>query len=122
MRALRLPPDAYAVFGSAPLLAHGLIAEVGDIDILAVGSAWRLAQELASPVRAPGGDRVVRLGTDLELYNGWLGLHLDAIVCRAELMDGLPIAHLDDVAAYKRLLNRPKDVVHLKLLEAYIRR
>ena len=105
MRALGLPPNAYAVFGSAPLLAHGLIAEVGNIDILAAGSAWRLAQELASPVRAPDGDRVVRLGTDLELYNGWLGLDVDASVRRAELIDGLPIARPDDVATYKHLPN-----------------
>ena len=46
-----------------------------------------------------------RLGTDLELYNGWLGLDVDASVRRAELIDGLPIARPDDVATYKHLPN-----------------
>lgn len=122
MRALGLPLDAYAVFGSAPLLAHGLVAEVGDMDILAVGSAWQIARELASPTRASGGDWVVRVGPDLEIYSGWLGLDVNAIICRAELTDGLPVARLEDVAAYKRLLNRPKDRLHLSLIAAHLAR
>ena len=117
-----LPLDGYAIFGSAPLLAHGLITEVGDVDILAVGSAWQLARELAFPVRASGGDGVAWLETGLEIYNGWLGLDVAAIVHCGDLIDGLPIAHLDDVTAHRRLRNRPKDRLHLKLLGAYTRR
>lgn len=116
MRALGLPAEDYAVFGSAPLLAHGLISEVGDIDLLATGAAWRRAQTLGAPVTARRGDRVVRLGPDLEIFYGWLGLDAEAIIRRAELMDGLPVAHLSDVAAYKRLLDRPKDRLHLHLI------
>lgn len=101
------------------MLAHRLIAEVGDIDILAAGSAWQVAQELATPVRALGGDRVVHVAPDLDIYDGWLGMDVGAIIRRAELIDGLPVAHLGDVAAYKRLLNRPKDRLHLKLLEPH---
>ena len=120
MRALELPPKDYAVFGSAPLLAHGLIAEVGDTDILATRSAWQLTQKLGAPVLAPSGDRMVHLASDIDIFNGWLGLDADAIIRRAELMDGLPVACLADVAAYKRLLDRPKDRRHLKLIEAHL--
>ncbi len=122
MRALGLPAEDYAIFGSAPLLAHGLIAEVGDIDIVATRSAWQLAQKLGSPAPAPGGDRVVHLAPDIDIYDGWLGLDAEAIIRRAELLDGLPVAHLSDVAAYKRLLDRPKDRLHLKLIEAHFAR
>lgn len=120
MRALELPTKDYAVFGSAPMLAYGFIAEVGDIDILATRSAWRTAQELGIPVLAPSGDRVVHVAPDIDIFDGWLGLNIDAVIRRAKLIDGLPVAHLSDVAAYKRLLNRPKDRHHLKLIEAYL--
>lgn len=119
VRALELPVGDYAVFGSAPLLARGLVAEVGDIDLLATRSAWQRACLLGTPETAPGGDQVVRLGSDIDIFDGWLGLDVDAIISRAETVDGLPIAHLCDVALYKRLLDRPKDRAHLELLEAF---
>ena len=120
VRALELIAGDYAVFGSAPLLAYGLIAEVGDIDILATRSAWRSACARRAPVTAPGGDRVIHLTGDIDIFSGWLGLDVDAIISRAETVDGLPVAQLSDVAAYKRLLDRPKDRAHLELLEAFM--
>ena len=119
VRALALPVGDYVVFGSAPLLAHGLIGRVGDVDLLAVRSAWEKVCSGRAPTRAPGGDEVVRLAPGLEVFHGWLGLDVDGIVRRAEVLGGLPIAQLADVAAYKRLLSRPKDQAHLELLEAY---
>ena len=120
VRALELPPKDHAIFGSAPMLVHGLSAEVGDIDILATRSAWRTAQELGIPILAPSGDRVVQPAPEIDIFDGWLSLDVGAIICRAEPLDGLPIAHLGDVAAYKRLLDRPKDRLHLRLIEAHL--
>lgn len=119
VRALELPADHFVLFGSAPLLAHGLITEVGDIDLLAAGPAWQRAVALAAPAaptRAPGGDQRVRLADGTEVYDGWLGLDVQAILRRAERRDGLPVARLSDVARYKRLLDRPKDRAHLALM------
>ena len=116
---LELPAGDYVIFGSAPLLARGIIAEVGDIDLLATRSAWQRACLLGTPETARGGDRVIRTDSDIDIFDGWLGLDVDAIVGRAETIDGLPIARLSDVVAYKRLLDRPKDRTHLELLEAF---
>lgn len=116
VRALDLPVGEYAVFGSARLLAHGLIDRVSDLDLLARGAAWAHAQTLGQVAQAPQGDLFVRLPHDIDIFNGWLGLEVDAIIARAVLTDGLPIAHLDDVAHYKRLLGRPKDLAHLRLM------
>ncbi len=113
VRALELPANDYAVFGSAPLLARGLIDRVSDLDLLARGDAWAHVQTLGKVERAPQGDLLVRLPHDIDIFNGWLGLDADAIIRRATLQDGLPIARLEDVAHYKRLLHRPKDLEHL---------
>ncbi|CAA9575709.1 MAG: hypothetical protein AVDCRST_MAG86-2155 [uncultured Truepera sp.] len=63
---------------------------------------------------------MVHIAPNLDIFDGWLGLDADAIICRAERIDGLPIAHLSDVAAYRRLLNRPKDRLHHERLEPYL--
>ncbi len=57
--------------------------------------------------------------TYIDIYGGWLGLDIDAIICRAKVIDALPTTPPSDVAAYKRLLNRPKARVHLELIETY---
>lgn len=102
------------------MLAHGLIDTVGDIDLLAAGAAWERAARLAEPEAAPHGDWVVHVTPDLDIYSGWLGQDVAAILSRAEVIDGLPVAHLSDVAAYKRLLDRPKDKDHVRLLEVFL--
>lgn len=120
MRALELPLGSYVVFGSAPMLAHGLVAEVGDIDLLAVGAAWERAIRLGEVQPAPHGDFVVKVSADLEIFSAWMGQDVEAILHRAEIVDGLPLANLTDVVAYKQLLGRPKDQAHIRLIEVYL--
>ena len=120
MSTLQLPPQDYAVFGSGPLLAHGLVEHVGDVDLLARGSAWTKATTLGSLETAPDGDHVVRLADGIDVFDGWLDMDRDAIIDRAVKLGGLPYASLHDVLAFKRKLNRPKDVEHVRRLENYL--
>ena len=118
--ALKLPLQDYAVFGSGPLLAHGLVEHIGDIDLLARGAAWTKASALGEVEVAQGGDKVVRLAGGTDIFDGWLELDKDAVIDRAALLDGLPYAGLRDVLAFKLKLSRPKDAEHIRLLEAYL--
>lgn len=101
--------------GSAPLLAHGLIDGVRDIDIVARGAAWRRACDLGE-VRYGRVDRMVTLPGDIEIFDGWLGESADALVARATRLHGLPVVRLDDVLRSKLALARPKDAPHVALL------
>ena len=75
---------------------------------------------LGSLETAPGGDRVIHLADDTDVFDGWLDMDKDAIIDRAVKLDGLPYASLHDVLAFKRKLNRPKDVEHVRRLENYL--
>jgi hypothetical protein len=116
---LKLPATDYVLFGSLPLLAHGLIESVNDIDILARGTAWQHAQTFANAELAPIGEWRVRL-EDIEIYNAWLGMNVDAIIDRAVFIKGLPYADLQDVLEFKQKLNRPKDAEHILRVQAYL--
>ena len=119
--ALRLPAGDYAVFGSGPILAHGLIKSVNDVDVLARGVAWEAARSLGAVVDGEMGDRVVRIGGgEVEIFGGWLGMDTDGIIDGAETVWGLPFARLEDVLAFKRLLGRPKDREHARVIESYL--
>ena len=112
-------PGYYAVFGSGPLLAHGLIEFVNDVDVPACGTAWEAAPGAASSGEME--DAVVRLGGgEVEIFGGWLGMDADEIIDGAETVWGLPFARLEDVLAFKRLLGRPKDREHARLVKGCV--
>jgi hypothetical protein len=117
--ALELPLHDYVLFGSLPLLAHGLTERVNDIDILARGFAWKHARTLSKAELAPMGEWRVSL-EDIEIYNAWLGMDTDAIIDRAVFIDNLPYADLQDVLAFKQKLNRPKDAEHIRLIRNHL--
>jgi hypothetical protein len=119
MCALKLPANDYVLFGSLPLLAHGLIESVNDIDILSRGSAWEHAQTLAKAELAPMGEWRVNLD-DIEIYNAWLGMDVEAIINQAVFINDLPYASLKDVLEFKQKLNRPKDIEHIRRIQSYL--
>ena len=122
LRALGLPARDYAVFGSGPLAVRGLIEEMHDLDVVARGAAWEKAKGLGPVRSAPGGDPVVWLeGGAIEVFGGWMGWDIDALIDHAESVEGLPFARLEDVLAFKRSYGRPKDVAHVRLIEEHQR-
>lgn len=99
------------------MLAHGILESVNDVDILARGAAWQKALELGSFELAKCGDKVIHLDNRIDVFDGWLGLDIDTLFSRATRVEGLPYADLRDVLEYKRCLSRPKDSLHITLLE-----
>ena len=122
---LRMPPGDYALAGSVPLYAHGLRARLGDVDVVARGAAWDIAQTFGKPVRAPSGiGRVVRIGEGrIEIFDRWVAPEwpIDALIDGAEVIDGIRFVSLLDSLAWKRYLNRAKDAADIRLLEQYFR-
>lgn len=115
--ALALPPGDFAVHGSGAMLLRGLIDDASDLDIVARGAAWHRACSLAAP-EAGERDAVVRVLPDVEIWGGWLGDDVGALIDRAEMVDGWPCVTLQDVLAFKERLARPKDRGHIALLRA----
>jgi hypothetical protein len=60
-------------------------------------------------------------GGKIEVFGAWLGWDPDSLIDRAELIDGLPFARLEDVLAFKLSYGRPKDLEHARLIEEHLR-
>jgi hypothetical protein len=118
--ALDLDRNDFVIFGSAPLLAHGLRQSIGDLDIVARGTAWRRASEFGDPaVGMISGDPAVHLcGGRIQVSQKWISTDWDTddLIDRAEIIQGLRFAPLADVLAYKRILMRPKDIADILAL------
>jgi hypothetical protein len=115
----------FVIFGSAPLLAHGLRREVHDLDVVARGVAWeRVMQHGELRIGTINGARMAVFCDGLiEFSRGWVSedWDVDHLIDRAQVIAGLPFARLDDVLAYKRALNRPKDAADIRAIVELMR-
>jgi hypothetical protein len=112
----------FVVFGSGPLLLHGL-RDVGDLDIVARGPAWGRASELGQRVVASLNGAPMRhfWGGKIEVTQGWISPEwdVDELIDRADLVEGIRFARLDAVLAYKRFLRRDKDIRDISAIEGH---
>lgn len=122
--AMSLDADQFVVFGSAPLLAHGLRAQVRDLDIVARGAVMQWAQERGTlGVGTHSGDPVWQhLGGRIQFSTGWISDRWDVgeLIENAEVIDGLRFACLRDVLSYKQELRRPKDLVDIRAIQTHL--
>ncbi|MFW2514463.1 phosphoribosyltransferase [Demequina sp. SO4-13] len=119
IRDLDVSLDDVVLAGSVPLLAHGVLTQVGDIDLVARGSAWEALAGRGDVTAGEMGDRYVDLAGKVQVFSGWRGEPADAIVARSARVDGIRVASLTDVVAYKRRLGRHKDEEHLAALKRW---
>ena len=122
---LDLDRSDFVIFGSGPLLAHGLRQSIRDLDIVARGTAWDCVSQHGSPARGSinGAPMAVFRGGLIQFSQGWVSDDWDAddLIDRAEIIQELPFAQLTDVLAYKQMLLRPKDLPDIAALTHTLR-
>ena len=110
---LDLDRHDFVIFGSGPLLAHGLRQSIHDLDVVARGTTWDRVSQHGSPAKGNinGAPMTLFWGGLIQFSRGWVSDDWDAddLIGRAEIIQGLPFAQLTDVLAYKQMLLRPKD-------------
>jgi hypothetical protein len=110
---LDLDARDFVIFGSGPLLVHGLRYGIHDLDIGARGPTWRRVAEHGCPGTGGINGAPMALFWDglIQFSQGWISADWDAddLIGRAESVQGWPFATLTDVLAYKQVLLRPKD-------------
>jgi hypothetical protein len=117
---LYLDRHDFVIFGSGPLLAHGLRSDIHDLDIVARGPAWRHVSRYGCPGTGSvnGAPMAVFWNGLIQFSQEWISAEWDAddLIDRAETIQGWPFAGLADVLAYKQRLLRPKDHPDIALL------
>lgn len=119
--ALGLGADDAVLMGSGPMLAHGLVDGIHDIDLVARGVAWERAARLGTAEPGEHGDEVVHLHSSVEVFSGWFGRPADEVFSTATRVDGILVGSLEEVLAFKLVLGRPKDLAHIALLREALR-
>lgn len=113
---LDLDTRDFVIFGSAPLLAHGLRDHIEDLDVVARGSAWKRVVQCGKPATGSINGAPLAKFSDSDnrlilFSNGWItnDWDIDELIDEAEVIEGLRFARLTDVLRFKQALGRPKD-------------
>jgi hypothetical protein len=122
---LHLDHRDFVIFGSGPLLAHGLRSSVHDLDIVARGPVWRDVYRYGCRAvgSVNGSPMAVFWNGLIQFSPGWISADWDAddLIDRAEIIQGWPFATLADVLAYKQVLLRRKDHQDIAALHQALR-
>ncbi|WP_067508465.1 hypothetical protein [Actinoplanes sp. TFC3] len=121
---LELDCRDFVVFGSGPLLAHGLRTHLRDVDVVARGAVWQRVQDCGAPAVGDLNGAPMALFCDglIQFSPGWISPEWDAdqLIDNAEMIEGLPFARLADVLRYKQALDRPKDRADIAALNRWL--
>jgi hypothetical protein len=116
----------FVIFGSGPLLAHGLRIGIHDLDVVARGPAWQRVLEHGCPGTGSvnGAPMALFWNGLIQFSQGWISADWDAddLIDRAQTIQGWPFAPLADVLAYKEILLRPKDYPDIAALHQAVPR
>ncbi len=122
VKALCLPIDGYAIFGSGPLIIRGIVPIANDLDILCRGDAWEMVSSLGDLKYLAEYDVTVATMADGAITFGtkWgIGdFDVDHLIGSAELIDDLPFVRFELVVEYKMTRGSEKDQQHLDALRA----
>ncbi len=124
VKGLNLLRGSYVVFGSCPLAIAG-IRPAGDIDML-------VSEELFESFKKAGWHEVDKGSADKPLAHDVFEVHtkwnfssykptLEHLLSTATIIDGVPIASLEEVRKWKQASARPKDLVDIKLIDKYVK-
>ncbi len=121
--SLNLPTDDYAIFGSGPLYAYGIIKNPRDLDVIARGEAWKKALKLGKPQKLPFGNKAINFfDGKIEIINAWAPgkWDIDELIDTAKIIEGIKFVNLKTVLKWKKRMARPKDLKHIKMIEKYL--
>lgn len=126
VKRLNLPLGQYVVFGSGPLMAHG-IRDTTDVDLFVTPSLYQTLKAdgwAEKELTGPNGGLYLVSGI-YEAYDTWPCGDYDptpeAIIAAADLIQGVPFTPLAEVLKWKRAFGRPKDAADVELIEHHLR-
>ena len=130
LKALNLPEDEFAVFGSGPMAIRG-IRKAGDLDLIVTQKVWddlvkqgyQVVRETWQITDADGKVRdypreLIQIG-EIEIWRKWsfLADSAEELIRDAEIFGGIRFVKLDKVIRWKRNFNREKDKADITLVE-----
>lgn len=124
--ALKLPVEKYAVFGGAAMAMYNL-RPTDDIDLLVTPELYQylMRNEGWIEYHWPDGKRYLsRSGVEADDSCSYSNNQKSVIevIKSARIMQGVPVAPLDEVAKWKTAFGRPKDLQDVALIDEYLRK
>jgi len=125
--SFNLPKEDFVLAGSAAMFFVGIKDLGNDLDVIAKGEAFEKAKQFGVMDKAPDGSvKVVIDGGNIEIYSVWIGKNsieeTKDIFVKSPEIEGIKVMWLEDVIKYKKHLNREKDILHIKLIEEYLKK
>lgn len=125
VKAINFPLGQYAVFGSGPMVLHGL-RNSQDVDLIVTSDFYtqlKLDPKYEIKHWADGAEYLA--DGNFEITNTWdyetYKPNIEKLIEEAEIVDGVPFVQLSQVMLWKRAFGRDKDFKDIELIEEYLK-
>jgi hypothetical protein len=117
LKALALPSDQFAVFGSGPMAIRD-IRKNEDVDVIVLPQLW---DELIKAHEVKEDGRTITIG-HVEVRKDWTPWFADVrkFIEESDTVDGIRFVKLKHVVEWKTLRNTPKDHEDLDRIRMYM--
>jgi nucleoside 2-deoxyribosyltransferase len=119
---LNLPLGEYAVFGSGPMAVHG-IRKARDIDLIVTSDLYKKLAQSGWKEDGDNEHRHLEMG-NVEAYSNWelddYHPNIQKIINEAEIINGIALVRLTEVAKWKTTRGMEKDLRDVQLIQNYL--
>ncbi len=122
LKSLNLPKGKYIVFGSGALMVRGL-KDGHDLDVFVSKDLFEEYKSKQGWKLKPCNDGFYLSKDGIELWETWGPGDWDFndLVQKAQYIDDIPFVPLDITKEWKLLNGREKDLLHVKLIDDYLK-
>ncbi len=123
LKDLNMDRNDFAVFGSWPLYLRGITSTISDIDLVVRPQSWESATKLWILSTSYLWHPKIIINESLEMFlkrapGDW---NVDELIDTADVVEGIRFVSLGNVLKWKKLYNREKDQLHIKLIQEYLK-
>jgi hypothetical protein len=119
---LNLPLGKYAIFGSGPMAVHE-IREAHDIDLIITTDLYKKLAQSGWKESGDNNHRYLVMG-DFEAHSSWKSgsyrPNVQKIINDAEIIEGVALVRLAEVAKWKTARGMEKDLQDIQLIQNYL--
>lgn len=115
LKDLKFPVEDYCVMTGAALVLYGVRQETADIDIGCSSKLFKQLLQRGFEIRKRKNHEGIVIDDCIEIFEDWMPE-------KKLIIQGIPVADIQEIRKYKEQLGRSKDLRDIELIDMFLKK